>query len=143
MAPSPPSVVADPPRPDDDVAGALLDRPVDQLTGAGGRRQHRVVALGAAGQAKPAGAGHLDDGRTTFEAPRRLDGRAERTGDDRRAVGATEHVEQPLAAVGHRRLVAVVAELPAGVADGGRGLVRGRRAAELVEGDEHPHDGSP
>ena len=48
---------------DDDPPGALLERPVDQLAGAGRRRLQRVVAVGAAGERQPAGPGHLDDGR--------------------------------------------------------------------------------
>ena len=59
------------------------------------------------------------------------------------AVGAAEHVEQPFTAVGQRRLVDVVAELPAGVADRRRGVGRCRRATELVECGEHAHVVSP
>ena len=47
----------------------------------------------------------------------RLDRLAERTGDRGGAVGAAERVERALAAVGHRHLVAVPAELERGVAD--------------------------
>ncbi len=118
---------------DDDAPGALLDRPGDQLAGAGGGRGERIVALGAAGEGEAAGSGHLDHGGAMLETPGRRDRAAERPGDDRRAVGAAEHVEQALAAVGHRRLVGVVAELPAGVGDRPRRLRRRGRAPELVE----------
>ena len=58
---------------------------------------------------------------------------AERAGDGRRAVGAAEHLERALAAVGDGQLDAVVAELPARVADRRGDLAPRRRAPELVD----------
>ena len=66
-------------------------------------------------------------------------GVAERTGHDVAAVGPAEHVEQSLPTVGEGDLVAVVAELPARMADRG-GDVGGRRGApELVDRGHDPH----
>ena len=83
-----------------------------------------VAAIGSLPSAPPASdeparPRHLDDRRAAVQPPLGLDRVAERTGHDGAAVGPAEHVEQSLAAVGEGDLVAVVAELPARVADGG------------------------
>ena len=53
--------------------------------------------------------------------------------------GAAQRLERAFASVGDGLLHAVVAELPAGVADGGGDLCGGGRALELVDGGEHSH----
>ena len=128
---------------DDDLARSGVEGEVDQLAGAGGRRGHRVVALGPADEGEAGGRGHLDDRGVPRQPPAGLHRITERTGDGGRAVGAAEHVEGPLAAVGHRDLDAVVTEVPAGVAHRGAGPLGGEGAAELVERRNHLHPAEP
>ena len=90
------------------------------------------LADGAADQGEAARPGHLDHGRALGEPPLRLDGIAEWPGHDRGPVRAAERVEDAVAAVGHRHLDALDAQLPARVADRRRHLACGRRALELV-----------
>ena len=53
--------------------------------------------------------------------------------------GAAERLQRALATVGDRQLDALVAELPAGVADRRGDLRGGGRALELVDRGEHSH----
>ena len=139
MAPSPPSVVAEPPRPTSTVRAPwsialAISSPVPRV----------VAASGSLPSAPPARTSPLARAISMTAVRRsirhaRLDGRAERPGHHGRSVAAPEHVEQALAAVGHRYFVAVGAELPARRSDRGRRLGGGQRAAELVEGGDHPH----
>ena len=136
-APSPPSVVADPPRPTmirfaPASSAASISSPVPVV----------VAAIGSLPSAPPASVSPHARAISMTAVPRcirhsGLDRVAERAGDGRRAVGAAERVERAFAAVGERQLVAVVAELPARLPDRCGDLGRGRRAPELVDrGDD-------
>ena len=107
---------------------------VDEFTRARGRRVQRVVARFSAGERQTAGQRHLDDGRAFRQSPFGDDGIAERAGDGGGAVGAAEHLEQSVAAVGHRDLDALDAEFPARMADRRGHLAGGQRPLELVAG---------
>ena len=138
-APSPPSVVADPPRP------TMIRRAPWSSAGRSARRSRRSsAASGSLPSAPPARASPLALA-ISITAVRRSSRHAASTGRPSGPVtivvrfGAAEHVEQPLAAVGHRHLVDVEAELPAGVPDRRARLGRRGRAAELVERGDHSH----
>jgi hypothetical protein len=127
---------------DNDPAGTGVERMSDQLAGTGGRRGHRVVLFGAAEQRQAARPRHLDHRGPPGHAPRRGDGIAERPGHRRGAIGPSEHVEEPVAAVGHRHLDALDAEFPAGVADRLGHFAGRERALELVGGRDDSGEGS-
>ena len=133
------------PEPDDHPLRPGGDRGVDELTRAGGRGVHRIVGLGAPGDLEPARQGHLDHGGAAMQPPVGIDRGPQRPGDPRGPVGATQHVEQTFAPVGHRHLDTVVAEFPTGVADRTGHLRRGRRAPVLVDrcNDLHAADRTP
>ena len=122
---------------DDDLAGSGIEGEVDQLAGAGGRRGHRVVVV--ADQRQAGRGGHLDHCGATVQPPCSRDGISERSADRRRAVRSAENGERPLPAVRDGNLGAIVAEVPAGVADRSTRLSGGGRAAEFVHRGNHPH----
>ena len=128
--------------PDDDGACALLDRPSDEFAGTRCRGVHRVVAVQPAGELESAGERHLDHRGSVLEPPRCFDRHAERTRHAARPVRPAEHLQDSFAAVGHRALVDVEAELPARRADRRGRVTRRDRAPELVERgeDSHPPD---
>lgn len=128
---------------DDDVAGTQVECDGDELSGAVGRRRHRVVALGTADQLESRGSGHLDDGTAAVQPPHGLDRVAERAADDAAAVRSPQSVERSLSPVGHRGHDHVVAGGAQRLGEGVRGLGRGRRASELVGRDHDPHGGEP
>jgi hypothetical protein len=61
------------------------------------------VAVGTTDERQARRSRHLDDGGAAGQAPRGIDGVAERAHDDRLAVAAAQHVERALSAVGQRQ----------------------------------------
>ena len=139
-APSPPSVVAEPPTPTITLPAAAGDRGGDELAGAVRRRGQRVVARD---EREAAGAGHLDDrGAVGERRPFRVDGGP--SGPVTRVDGACparaqDRGERPLAAVGERQRPRVEARPLDAAAHRRRRLGRGEAAAELVGATEDGH----
>ena len=124
---------------DDDLLRTEIERGIDEFADTRRRRVDRVVAFGTAGKREPGRGGHLDDRDSAMEAPLRIDGLAERTGDALRAVRATEHGEGAFTTVGERDLDAVVTLGPTRMTDGRRHLGCGGGAAEFVDCRHDPH----
>ncbi|MCZ7630549.1 MAG: hypothetical protein M5U19_16600 [Microthrixaceae bacterium] len=87
---------------DDYAPGAHLHRGGDQLTGSGGGRSHRIVALRPAHERDPRRTRHLDDGGAPMEPPGSLHRISQRACDDSGLVGSTEHVEGALTSIRER-----------------------------------------
>ena len=126
-------------QPHEDAGGAGTERVVDELADARRTRRHGVVAISATHERETARTRHLDDRGAAVQSPCRLHRIPERPGHDRVAIGAAEHVEQPVTAVREGGFVAVVSEVPARSTDGSGDIGRGGGAAELVDGCEDAH----
>ena len=116
-APSPPSVVADPPRPTMIPSGPRLGRDAHQLAGAPGVGVTGSFPSAPPDQVEPRGRRGLHHRELAGQAPAGGHRAAVRAMDLVEPVGAAEHVQQAFAAVGERDLVDVPAGLPGGLPD--------------------------
>ena len=140
IAPKPPSVVADPPRPTmirlaPASSAASISSPVPVV----------LAAIGSLPSAPPAST-RPDASAISITAVRPVirqsasTGSPSGTGHDRVPGRAAEGVEPSLSAVGDRRRIALVAEPFRRRGDRAGDLACRRRAPELVHGCEHTHE---
>src|SRR5439155_11007389 len=135
---------------EDDPADARVDRLLEELTGAAGRRADRIVRRGRdAGQTRRLG--ELDEGTAPVvrAEPSGIDVGSERPRDRGLdpvpAAGERDRVDGPLAAIAQRRMLDLVLRSTPRPADcqRPRDLDRGQRPLERVGGEQNGPAGHP